>query len=63
MVQTIPNFVRKKKSWEFGWVGKLRGIIQKQGVSFPEMENKWFGGPQHLNPHIDKMGLDCTRAD
>lgn len=34
----------------------LSGIIQKQGVGFPEMEKKWFGGPQHLNPHMYRPG-------
>lgn len=61
MVQTIPDYVRKKK--KTGKLVGLRGIIQKQGVGFPEMEKKWFGGPQHLNPHMDRLGLHRTRAE
>lgn len=41
----------------------LRGILQKQGVGFPEMEKKWFGGLQHLNPHIDRLSLRHTKAE
>lgn len=50
------------KKREIGGVGWLRGIIQKQGVGFPEMEKQRFGGPQHLNPHTDRLGLYRTRA-
>lgn len=46
----------KKNKLEIGMVRWLRGIIQKQGVGFPEMEKKWFGGPQHLNAHIERLG-------
>lgn len=41
----------------------VQRIIQKQGVDFPEMEKKWFGGPEHLNQLLDKHGLYCTRAE
>lgn len=60
MVQTISDFVGGKT--EIGGVGRLRGIIQKQGVGFPEMEKKWFGGPQHLNPHMDRIGFYRMRV-
>lgn len=63
MVQTIPDYVRNKKTGKLVGLWGLRGIIQKQGVGFPEMEKKWFGGPQHLNPHMDRLGLYRTRAE
>lgn len=63
MDQTIPDYVRGEKKREIGGAGGLRGIIQKQGVGFPEMEKKWFGGPQHLNPHMDRLGVYRTRAE
>lgn len=65
MVQTIPDYIReKRKKREIGGVEGLRGIIQKQGVGgFPEMEKKWFGGPQHLNPCMYSPGLYRTRAE
>lgn len=59
----ISDRDRKKKKLEIGTVRRLRGIVQKQGVDFPEMEKKWFGGPQHLNSHIDRPGLYHTQAE
>lgn len=50
---------KKEKETRRGW--RLRGIIQKQGVGFPEIEKKWFGGPQHLNPHMDRLGLKSRK--
>lgn len=55
--------IMSEKNWEIGGVEGLRRIIQKQGVGFQEMEKKWFGGPQHLNPHMDRLCLDCTRRE
>lgn len=53
----------EKKTGKLVGLGELRGIIQKQGVGFPEMEKKWFGGPQHLNPHMDRLSFYRTRAE
>lgn len=61
--QTISDHVEGGKTEKIVEKGGFRVIIQKQGVDFPEMEKKWFGGPQHLNQHMDRIRFYCTRVE